>query len=102
MSEVPAGQSYLTSFAVSWAATDGTSPKASQPITMTITDPAIKAGDTIYALTSTGVRAVGTASINGQATVTFTSDPAFVVAAVPRLGTVGGKGRSRAPTCKSP
>lgn len=92
MSEVPAGQSYITSFAVSWATADGTSPQASQPITMTFTDPAIKAGDTIYALTSTGIRAVGTATTNGQATVTFTSDPAFVVAAVPRLATVGGQG----------
>ena len=68
---------------------------------MTITDPAIKAGDTIYALTSTGIRAVGTATTNGQATVTFTNDPAFVVAAVPRLGTVAGRGRSRAPASKS-
>jgi hypothetical protein len=92
MREVPAGQSYLTSFAVSWVAADGTSPTASQPITMTITDPAIKAGDTIYALTSTGIRAVGTATTNGRATVSFTTDPAFVVAAVPRLGTVGGQG----------
>jgi hypothetical protein len=91
-SEVPAGQSYLTSFAVSWVTPDGTSPVASKPITMTITDPAIKAGDTIYALTSTGIRAVGTATTNGEATVTFTSDPAFVVASVPRLGTVGTQG----------
>jgi hypothetical protein len=91
MSEVPAGQSYLTSFAVSWVAPDGTSPKALQPITMTITDPAIKAGDTIYALTSTGIRAIGTATVDGQATVTFTTDPAFVVAAVPRLGAVAGQ-----------
>lgn len=91
-SEVPAGQSYVTSFAVSWVAPDGAVPEASKPITMTITDPAIKAGDTIYALTSTGIRAVGTATINGQATVMFTTDPAFVVAAVPRLGTVGALG----------
>ena len=91
-SEVPAGQSYLTSFAVSWVTPDGTSPVASKPITMTITDPAIKAGDTIYALTSTGIRAVGTATTNGEATVMFTSDPAFVVAGVPRLGTVGAQG----------
>jgi hypothetical protein len=90
--EVPAGQSYVTSFAVSWVAADGTSPTASQPITLTITDPAIKAGDTIYALTATGIRAVGTATANGQATVTFTTDPAFLVAAVPRLGTVSGRG----------
>ncbi len=87
--EVPAGQSYLISFAVSWSTPDGTSPVASKPITMTIVDPVIMAGDTIYALTSTGVRAVGTATANGAATVTFTSDPAFVVAGVPRLATVG-------------
>ncbi len=92
MSEVPAGQTYLTSFAVSWAAVDGTSPTASRPITMTIADPAIRAGDTIYILTSTGIRAVGTATTNGYATVTFTNDPAFVVAAVPRLGTVAHEG----------
>jgi hypothetical protein len=92
ISEVPAGQSYLISFAVSWVTAGGTSPAASQPITMTVTDPAIRAGDTVYALTSTGIRAVGTATTNGQATVTFTTDPAFLVAAVPRLGTVSGQG----------
>jgi hypothetical protein len=79
-SDVPAGQSYVLSVAVSWETSVDTSPTASTPITMTITDPGIKAGDTIYALTSTGLVAVGTATVDGSATVTFSSDPVFVVA----------------------
>jgi surface protein len=78
--DVPAGQSYVLSFAVSWETPSDTSPAASTPITMTITDPSIKAGDTIYELTSTGLVAVGTATVDGSATVTFSSDPVFVVA----------------------
>lgn len=58
------------------------------PITLTIVDPAIRAGDTIYVLTAHGLRAVGTATADGQATISFTTDPAFLVAAVPRLGRV--------------
>jgi outer membrane protein OmpA-like peptidoglycan-associated protein len=48
---------------------------------MTITDPNIKAGDTIYELTPTGLVAVGTATVDGSATVTFSSDPTFLVTA---------------------
>jgi hypothetical protein len=47
---------------------------------MTVTDPSIVAGETIYALTSTGLVAVGHATQNGTATITFTTDPLFVVA----------------------
>jgi hypothetical protein len=52
--KLPPGQSYLVSFAVSWVAPNGTVPAATTPITMTITDPSIKAGDTIYILTASG------------------------------------------------
>ena len=79
-SSIPSGQSYLVSFAVAWKSPSGTVPAATSPITMTITDPAIVAGDSIYELTSTGVTKVGTASVNGSVTVTFTTDPTFVVA----------------------
>ncbi|MHB1209392.1 MAG: hypothetical protein ACYC1I_06750 [Acidimicrobiales bacterium] len=48
---------------------------------MTISDPSIKAGDTIYVLTATGLKAVGTATKDGSASVTFTADPVFVVTA---------------------
>jgi outer membrane protein OmpA-like peptidoglycan-associated protein len=76
----PSGQSYVIAFAVSWQTTSGTSPSASTPLTMTIKDPSIVAGDTIYELTSTGLVAVGTATVNGSAVVTFSNDPVFVVA----------------------
>jgi outer membrane protein OmpA-like peptidoglycan-associated protein len=77
---VPSGQSYVIAFAVSWQTTGGASPSASTPLTMTITDPSIVAGDTIYELTSTGLVAVGTATANGSAVVRFSDDPVFVVA----------------------
>jgi hypothetical protein len=77
---VPAGQSYLASFAVFWQAPDGTSPAATTAISLTITDPNIKAGDTIYQVTSAGtLKAVGTASANGSVVITFTSYPTFIL-----------------------
>jgi alpha-tubulin suppressor-like RCC1 family protein len=79
VAQVPAGSSYVLSFAVTWEAPNGTSPTATAPITMTITDPNIKAGDIIYELTSTGLAAVGTATANGTVTITFSSDPIFLV-----------------------
>jgi len=96
ISQVPAGQSYVVSLAVSWTVPDGTSAVASAPITMNIVDTSIRAGDTIYILTSHGLQALSTAASNGQATVTFTTDPDFVVASVPRLGTVAAKGTLKA------
>lgn len=79
VASVPRSQSYVVSFAVSWLAPNGTTPAASAPITMTIVDPSIQAGDTIYVLTAKGLRAVGTATGSGRAKITFTSDPIFVV-----------------------
>jgi outer membrane protein OmpA-like peptidoglycan-associated protein len=79
--DVPAGDSYIVAIGVSWETSSGTSPDSTSPITMTITDPNIKAGDTIYELTSTGLVAVGTATVDGSATVAFSSDPTFLVTA---------------------
>ncbi len=76
---VPAGKSYVLSFAVSWVTPSNTSPRSSTPLTVTITNPNIKAGDTIYELTSTGIVAVGTASVDGSARLTFSSDPVFIL-----------------------
>jgi hypothetical protein len=78
VAQIPSGKSYLIAFGVSWQTCAGTSPLATSPLTMTITDPSIVAGDVIYELTSTGLVAVGTASSNGTATVTFSNDPVFV------------------------
>jgi hypothetical protein len=79
VSQVPAGSSYVVAFAVAWTAPDGTSPTATAPITMTISDPSIKAGDTIYEVTSLGLVAVGTATVDGSVSVTFSNDPVFMV-----------------------
>lgn len=88
---IPTGQAYIVSFAVSWRAPDGTSPEASSPITIVVTDPSIKAGDVVYMLTSTGLQAVGTATADGHATITFRSDPDFVLAAAPHISAVGSQ-----------
>jgi hypothetical protein len=76
---IPSGQTYVTSVAVSWES-GATSPTSTAPITLTITDASILIGDTVYQLSSTGtLTSVGTATANGSVTVTFSSDPVFVV-----------------------
>jgi hypothetical protein len=76
---IPSGQTYVTSIAVSWES-GATSPTSTAPITLTITDPSIVVGDTVYQLSSTGtLTSVGTATANGSVSVTFSSDPVFVV-----------------------
>ena len=78
----PAGNTYVVGFAVTWA------PQAQQPLgpmTLTISDPAIQAGDTIYelingqmqALPAAGDSAVVTA---GQVVISFVNDPVFMMA----------------------
>lgn len=82
---VPTKQPCVVAFGVSWQAPDGTSPKSSSPITVTIEDPSIKTGDTIYEVTPSGLVAVGTASSDGSATVTFSSDPTFLISQIASL-----------------
>ena len=79
VSQVPAGSSYVLAFAVTWETTTGSTPSATTPITATINDPSIVAGDTIYEITPTGVVEVATATTNGTITFTFSSDPIFVI-----------------------
>jgi hypothetical protein len=79
--QVPAGNSYVASIAVSWQAPDGSVPAATAPITLTITDSNIKTGDVIYIVTLAGLTKVGTATMDGSVTVTFTNDPVFLVTA---------------------
>lgn len=86
---------YVAAFSVSWVAPNGTVPKASAPITMTITDPSIKAGDVIYALVNGTLQKVGVAKVAGSATVTFSSDPTFVVLEPPMLGLANAVGKQQ-------
>jgi hypothetical protein len=76
---IPSGQTYVTSVAVTWES-GATSPTSTSPITLTITDASILIGDTVYQLSSTGtLTKVATVTANGAVTVTFSSDPVFVV-----------------------
>lgn len=77
---------YVAAFSVTWTTPSGTATSASSPITMTINDPSIQKGDVIYAVVNGTLQKVGVATANGSATVTFTSDPTFVVLAPPSLG----------------
>ena len=81
VAQVPSDQTYVVSLAVAWQAPDGTSPTATAPITMSITDPGIVAGDVVYEVTAAGLVAVGTADADGSVTITFSVDPIFIVAA---------------------
>jgi outer membrane protein OmpA-like peptidoglycan-associated protein len=78
---MPTGDAYVVALAVSWETSTGTSPDSTAPIKMTITDTSVKAGDIVYALDSSGIVAVGTATVDGSVTLTFSSDPIFAAAA---------------------
>jgi hypothetical protein len=75
---------YVAGFAVSWLTTSDTSPTATSPITMTINDPNIAAGDAVYVLTPDGPQLVGTAIAAGSVTITLTQDPVILVGAPPQ------------------
>jgi hypothetical protein len=90
--ELSRTESYVTSFAVSWLAPNGTSPAATAPITLVITDKSVKKGEVILEVTTSGFKKVGTASKNGSATVTFLSDPTFVIARVPVISVTSKRG----------
>jgi len=81
----PIGKSYVTSFAVSWQTPTGTSPPAGSMITMTIVDPSIPLGATVWQVTSSGLMLAGLATSSGAVTVTFTQDPLFMLSATPHV-----------------
>lgn len=79
---VPKGHSYVVAVALAWQAPDGSTPVATLPITLTIRDASIVAGDSVTRLSSTGLVTVGTAVTKGAITITFTTDPIIVVTAI--------------------
>lgn len=86
---------YVAAFSVSWVAPNGTVPKAGAPITMTITNSSIKAGDVVYVVVNGSLQKVGVAKANGSVTVTFTADPTFVVLQPPKLGLANPMGKQQ-------
>jgi uncharacterized repeat protein (TIGR02543 family) len=86
----------LLSLVVAWKATDGTVPStaAGSPISMTITNAAIKSGAKIYSLVGNAVTLLGTATADGSATATFSDDPEIVIANPAVVTTPSGGGGS--------
>lgn len=82
---IPEANNLLLSLVVAWKATDGTVPTtaAGSPITVTITNSAIKAGAKIYCLIGSTVTLLGTATVDGTASVSFSDDPEIVIANPP-------------------
>src|SRR3989440_300106 len=87
---LPTDQTYLASFAVSWAAPDGSAPKASSALTLTVSDPRIGPQALLYQTTATGIQPISGTLAAGRATFSFTADPGFVVAAP--VGSAGSAG----------
>jgi LPXTG-motif cell wall-anchored protein len=87
---LPAGQNYVVSLVVTWAAPDGSVPLAGQPLTMTISNAAIKAGDQVFQYLNGVLKLMGTATQDGTITFTFVEDPTFTVATP--TATDGGDG----------
>ena len=72
----------LLSLIVAWKAADGTVPTTAvgNPISITITNSGIKAGAKIYSLIGNTVTLLGTATVDGSASATFSDDPEIVIA----------------------
>ena len=94
----------LLSLVVAWKASDGSVPSTASgsPISMTITNSAIKAGAKIYSLIGNTVALLGTATSDGSASATFSDDPEIVIAnpavvASPPSGGGGSSGGGSSP-----
>ncbi|HET6795384.1 MAG TPA: cell wall-binding repeat-containing protein [Acidimicrobiales bacterium] len=86
------GDRYITSYAVSWTAPDGSTTTANGvPLTLTVDDQSIHAGDLVYRDGGNGVLVPVTAQVTpGEMIITFTSDPGFVVVRPTGAHRIGG------------
>ena len=74
--------SFVVNLVVAWKATDETVPSTAtgKPLTMTITNPAIKRGQHVYSLLGDTVLDLGIATADGSVTFQLTDDPEIVIA----------------------
>ncbi len=86
--QLPPGQSYVAGVAVTWLDPNGLSPMAGEPIRLTIAAAAIRPGDAVYVVTPSGPQPQQAVVSNGQAVVTFSQDPVFVVGQPASQGSV--------------
>lgn len=82
----------LLSMVIAWKAPDSTVPATvtGKPLTMTINNPAIKAGAKIYSVIGDSATVVATATADGSVTVEMTEDPEIVIANPPVASSGGG------------
>jgi phosphate transport system substrate-binding protein len=78
--DVPARESYVTSFAVLWETPTGTAPGAAAPATITINDAAIAAGASVTDVTPSGLSVLGTVPRAGAIALRFSGVSLFVIA----------------------
>lgn len=78
---ISGASSSVLSVVVSWVAPDGSVPDTTpgNPISVTLTNPAIKAGAKVYSVLGNVSTLVGTATVDGSVTSEITSDPVLVV-----------------------
>ena len=88
----PSGHKFVVSMIVTWRAPDGSVPLAGVPVTMTISNPAIKKGDKVYQYFDGVLTFMGKAKTAGTITFTFIEDPVFTVSSPSE--TDGGDGES--------
>lgn len=79
---ITSSNSFVVNLVVAWKAADESVPNTAsgKPLTLTISNPLIKAGAKLYALLGDVVTDLGTAVQDGQATVEITQDPEIVIA----------------------
>lgn len=79
---IGAGNNYVMSLVLAWLAPDGTVPTTAtgKAISMTITNATIKRGAKIYAVIGSNSTLLGTATVDGSATVSITDDPQIFIA----------------------
>lgn len=75
---VPAGQTPVSGYAVVWNIPGGGHPDATSSITLTVHDPTVATGDTIFVINGDTASGFGTTS-SSTWVVGFTTDPSYVV-----------------------
>ena len=78
---ISGNNTYVLSVAVSWLASDGTVPDTNtgKAVSLTITNPSIRAGALVYSIQNGVATLLGTATANGTVTVELTTDPGIYV-----------------------
>ena len=90
--KIDASKDYLVNIVLSWAKTDGTIPDASPAITMLIRNSSIKRGAIAYQIIGDAVTQIGTASTDGEITLSITQDPIITIANAPVQNNNNGGG----------